>query len=52
MNQVIITFEEIAALVEMASRAPKTQAEVLWLQGVIERINQSRSSQQGESAEA
>lgn len=38
----MITLSEISALIELASRAPKSQAEVLWLQALIQKIEEQR----------
>lgn len=37
--------QDIEALVEMALRAPRTQAETLWLQALLQRLDAMRRDQ-------
>lgn len=40
-----MTLQELNALLELAARAPKSQAEALWLQALVERQQQMLKAQ-------
>ncbi len=40
-----MTLQELNALLELAARAPKSQAETLWLQALVERQQQMLKAQ-------
>lgn len=45
-NRTMVTLQELNALIELASRAHKSQAEALWLEQLVRKANEQMKQEQ------